>query len=241
MVPNTVRQKYQPQASLTCLISLGCLATLHIIKPYRDPSDNTVAVMGQVAIFLWIYTLLLRVIGVVKGVSAVLCGVSLVIASTSVFVFAVHAIRTAWLKAESSSNDPPVNTTEDDLDTVLAAESSGGIWASGAESPQEVEIEMTEIDDQRDTEPSRALSLWAMLGICAAETEVPPQMALAGSANAEIKALQTKLREKDKAHELALRNLREEMDKAHDQAMRKAAQEKGELVAQLAASQKDHG
>ena len=55
------------QALVAGLLSLGCMGALLLVQPFREQSNNAIVVSGQVVIFLWIYFLLCRVIGIAEG------------------------------------------------------------------------------------------------------------------------------------------------------------------------------
>ena len=102
------------QAVLASIVSLACTGVLYSVQPYREDTDNLVSVSGQVLIFCWVYFLLVRVIGVLKGIWTVLGGVALVAASIGLFTYALRVVYTDCEKMAASTKDAPATTEEED-------------------------------------------------------------------------------------------------------------------------------
>ena len=124
------------QAALTSVISLACTIVLYTVRPYRESTDNAVSVAGQIIIFCWVQLLLYRVIGVVSGIWAVLCGVALVVSALALFAYATRVIYTDYKKMRmemNASNEP------DRSDTSNEPGSSGAVHLH---PPQDIELEI---------------------------------------------------------------------------------------------------
>ena len=137
------------------------MGALQVFRPFREDSDNTIVICGQGLIFLWIYFLLLRIVGVGQGTLAVLGGVALVMATIGFFTFASYEIRAQLLrKTNDASNE---DETVDNSKEMIAndGEEEGGSSQEGAEpqeiganeepshghiSPQDIEIELATAD-----------------------------------------------------------------------------------------------
>ena len=194
------------QASLAGLLSLGCVGTLLLVKPYRDRSNNTVAVVGQIVVFLWINFLLYRVIGVAEGVLVTTGGVILILATIAWLIFATHAVYADLCKADSSI---PATTDEENS-------TSGEIsneQRHGSSSPRDTEVELavnlSASHDHPATSPGPGASPWQLFSLCAAAPEPVGESsedaiaaALARRVDSLVKELATKdgvLKQKDKA------------------------------------------
>ena len=89
------------------MITLACVSTLYTAQPYRQSTDNTVAVLGQALVYSWTFMLLLRIVRVGEGGATVVGGVALVAATFALFAFALYAIRSDLRKAAVSAKGTP--------------------------------------------------------------------------------------------------------------------------------------
>ena len=119
------------QASLAILLSLACLGALHLAQPFRDQSDNTVAVLCQVTAFLWLYVLQQCVIDVMQGAPMIVFGSLLVFATIGLFLFVAHA---AWM--EDHEVDGSVAKSEGSID-------DDGDVETDLDSPHEIELQVS--------------------------------------------------------------------------------------------------
>ena len=82
-------QSQDVQAAIVCSITLISILLHSTFSPMRRVSDNHVALLAQVLVFLWPWTLLLRITGMFQRPSAaVAVGTLLCIATVGVFVAA---------------------------------------------------------------------------------------------------------------------------------------------------------
>ena len=163
-----------PQAALSTLITLACVSVLYTAQPFRERSDNAVAVLGQALVYAWMFVLLLRVIRVGEGGPTVAGCFALVVATIGLFAFALHAIYSDLRKADTSAKDE--SASESNLeDEGSDDETTPGEPQRGGSSPQETEeigVTVVSIEDERLAAPGNTKSPWELLGLCAAEPEM---------------------------------------------------------------------
>ena len=195
------------------------------------------AAWGQAIIFCWVNLLLLRVIGVVKGLSALLCGVALVLLTIGLFVFASSAVYKECSKVDSSASAAMDEESADSMrDTADIASSE---WRRGGTSPQDSEIELTvSTSDEHEVAASKTASPWGLFGLCTAVSEDAQHSsddiaALQAKLTAQAELVEsnaTRMRENRETHENALR----QKDKAHEEALREKDAEIERLLAAAA-------
>lgn len=163
------------------MITLACVSTLYTAQPYRQSTDNTVAVLGQALVYSWTFMLLLRIVRVGEGGATVVGGVALVAATFALFAFALYAIRSDLRKAAVSAKGTPsvvatgtpsVATSEDegfDDKTSSTERECGG--NSPLQETGEIEVNVVSIDE-RSAVLSNMESPWQLLGLCAAEPDI---------------------------------------------------------------------
>ena len=152
---------------MSSLIVLACVSILQRVQPYRQRTDNTVVISGQTLVYLWIFLLLLRIVRVGTDGPTVVGCVVLVIATTGLFAFALHAVYTE-VKTNASANGTTENVCEEideaDSDEIEAGE------PQGRESPA---------DEEKTKEPDTMISSalpWPSIltigsgALCGAET-----------------------------------------------------------------------
>ena len=164
------------QCALNCLVALAAMNILQMFQPYRVQSDNVVSVCGQAAVFAWVFSLLLCLVGVVgEGTPAVLGGVALVIATLGLFVYALYLIYAETSKIVTDANDVPC--TDDDPEIEATNDETTTATASTAEIDEtrataEIEIGVTvlsTLDSSVVTVQPSPWSPWALLGYNATE------------------------------------------------------------------------
>ena len=157
------------------MITLACFSVLYTAQPYRQSSDNSVAVLGQALVYCWLFLLLLRVVSV-GGDRATVAGCSLLVAVTiGLFAFALHAIYSDLRKVDmKAKNMPPTATSE----PVSENESPGAEAAHSElqrernlprEVGKETELSMVPVEDGHLPISN---SPWELLGLCAADPEM---------------------------------------------------------------------
>ena len=94
------------------MISLSCVIVLLTVRPFREETDNSVAISGQALVYLWVYLLLLRIIRVGEGAPTFVGSAVLVVTTIGLFIFAVHAIyaQLRLLKTDESENHNALET-----------------------------------------------------------------------------------------------------------------------------------
>ena len=136
--------------------------------------------LAHAVVFMWVYSLLLRVIGVGNAAFALLGGIVLVTATVGVAVFALRAAITEVRAANRSE-------ARDEEHTDYLTEADGSLDASeelqldrpevrrGGNSPQDTALELTVNtvgEAQGATAPSKMTSPWQLFNLCATESEL---------------------------------------------------------------------
>ena len=96
------------------MILLASIAVLYSVQPFRSQSDNTVVVAGQAVVYLWVYALLIRIMGIGGETPTFIGGVSLVAVTVALFALALHSMYTDIRAEEASSRheSPETELTE---------------------------------------------------------------------------------------------------------------------------------
>ena len=100
------------QATVMCCITLLSIS-LHNAAPYQRASDNHTALLAQWLVFLWVFTLLLRIVGLFeREVAATALGTLLCLATVAVLVIAlvlanVDRIREKRAELSDVEETPP--------------------------------------------------------------------------------------------------------------------------------------
>ena len=103
------------QAAIVSLLSLLAACCLREIAPMRNPSDNQVAVLSQMLVFLWAWFLLLRLTGMFQSsVAAVFMGVALCIVTAAVFLTALVLANSDRLRNQEHRGSMEEAATDDD-------------------------------------------------------------------------------------------------------------------------------
>lgn len=150
------------------------MGTLHTVQPFRNRTDNTVAVLGQGLVLCWVYALLLRVIGVGDVLPPALLSLYLVVATIAVFVYAFYAVFVELRKKDSSAND---TSTADEENAEIAPHELSAAHEHdprrGSSSPGDpAELELTVLTGDEDENTKRTTSPWQLLGLCSADAEL---------------------------------------------------------------------
>ena len=150
------------------------MGTLHTVQPFRNRTDNTVAVLGQGLVFCWVYALLLRVIGVGDVLPPALLSLYLVVATIAVFVYAFYAVFVELRKKDSSAND---TTTADEENAEIPPHELSAAHEHdprrGSSPPGDpAELELTVLTGDEDENTKRTTSPWQLLGLCSADAEL---------------------------------------------------------------------
>ena len=133
------------QATIMCFITLLSISMQSELAPYRRASDNHVALLAHWLVFLWVSTLLLRIVGMFQRPAAALAlGTLLCIATACVFVVALVLANVDRLKEKYSAR------RRADLNE-LSAESS-----NVAEPPLEIELVAMGQEETAETEQANA-------------------------------------------------------------------------------------
>ena len=131
------------QAAIMCFITLLSISMQSELAPYRRASDNRVALLAHWLVFLWVSTLLLRIVGMFERPAAALAvGTLLCIATSSVFVAALVLANMDRLKEKRAARR---RSTLNELST----ETSNNV----AEPP--LEIELVAMDQGKTCEPEQ--------------------------------------------------------------------------------------
>ena len=150
------------------------MGTLHTVQPFRNRTDNTVAVLGQGLVLCWVYALLLRVIGVGDVLPPALLSLYLVVATIAVFVYAFYAVFVELRKKDSSAND---TTTADEENAEIPPHELSAAHKHdprrGSSPPGDpAELELTVLTGDEDENTKRTTSPWQLLGLCSADAEL---------------------------------------------------------------------
>ena len=81
---------------LASCIALAGYLVLREYLPYRNPTDNTTALLAQGVVFLWCFFLVLRDAGVFDGWPPAILGTLLTLVTVTVWC---HALRCAYVEA----------------------------------------------------------------------------------------------------------------------------------------------
>jgi len=98
-----------------CCITLVSILLQSELSPFRRSSDNHVALQAQVLVFVWVFVLLLRLVGMFEREAAAMAvGVFLCVASLSVLVAALVLANNDRLKEQragrrGSMSNTPIN------------------------------------------------------------------------------------------------------------------------------------
>ena len=155
-------------------------------RPYRNNSDNEVAVAAQYCVLCWCFSVVLRYAGVTDRKTLVALGTMLIVATVALFGFAFWRVSTEvkLLRAErraSFAEDLPATEDRDRMDDISddeEDESAPPEPGSGGKSPRDIEMTAitTAADDRRSPAPApgRTTSSWHvhLLGLCTADSEL---------------------------------------------------------------------
>ena len=117
----TVFDSQLAQAAVMGCVTLGAAAALRELSPYRRPSDNHSALLGQWLVFAWVFVMLLRLAGLFQsGFAALAIGVLLCALTLAVFVTAV-VMANNDRNAEAHAGDVAANAQHSDGDAEAAS------------------------------------------------------------------------------------------------------------------------
>jgi hypothetical protein len=117
----TVFDSQLAQAAVMGCVTLGAAAALRELSPYRRPSDNHSALLGQWLVFAWVFVMLLRLAGLFQsGFAALAIGVLLCALTLAVFVTAV-VMANNDRNAEAHAGDVAANAQHSDGDADAAS------------------------------------------------------------------------------------------------------------------------
>ena len=138
--------------------------------------------LAHTVVFMWVYSLLLRVIGVGNAAFALLGGIVLVTATVGVAVFVLRAAITevrAANRSEARDEEHTDSLTEaDDASEELQLDRPE--VRRGGNSPQDTALELTVNtvgEAQGATAPSKMTSPWQLFNLCATESELRDHLA----------------------------------------------------------------
>ena len=133
--------------------------------------------LAHAVVFMWVYSLLLRVIGVGNAAFALLGGIVLVTATVGVAVFVLRAAITevrAANRSEARDEEHTDSLTEAD-DASEEQQLDRPEVRRGGNSPQDTALELavnTVGEAQGATAPSKMTSPWQLFNLCATESEL---------------------------------------------------------------------
>ena len=187
------------QAIVMCCVTQVAIMLQSELSPYRRASDNTVALLAQLLVISWTFTLMIRIVGVLqKPVAATAIGVLLCIATVSVLVAALLLANTDRLNEQcaelsDSNKAPSVELVVEQADDESVKKEPGEIEAGPSqrrESRGDGE-EKVEEDDETSSPTSPWSSILSISSgtLCAAETADDDETILATSAQTSFDKL----------------------------------------------------
>ena len=121
---------------LASCIALAGYLVLREYLPYRNPTDNTTALLAQGVVFLWCFFLVLRDAGVFDGWPPAILGTLLTLVTVTVWC---HALRCAYVEAFANETCADDASNETQAETIV---SQGGD-PTQPEHGRVVEMELT--------------------------------------------------------------------------------------------------
>jgi hypothetical protein len=149
------------QAAIVSCWALFAACLLREVSPMRKPSDNQVAVMSQILIFIWVFSLLLRLAGMFqRRAAAAFLGVALCAVTAGVFVTALALANSDRLRneraiytKEEEKEAAVVPTTDDTTASEAPAEAPAAAPSRGMDDAISVGIvDIETVDPEEDEE-----------------------------------------------------------------------------------------
>ena len=167
------------QSVIMCCLTLVSIALQREFRPYRRASDNQIALSAQILIFLWVFVLLLRIVGLfVREVAAAVVGTLLCVATVVVFMGALVVANNDRLNEKRAEQRRDDGDTQVELTVMNPKESD--------ETPaqcdnEEIEIEHLSSQESEEKKEEQAQELaksssglpWSLLNnsLCGAEPD----------------------------------------------------------------------
>ena len=104
------------QAAMMCCLTVSSILLHSLLSPMRRDSDNQVALLCQALVFLWVFILLCRIIGMFEGkVAAAAIGTVLCVATFAVFATAFVLANLDRLREQRADRaDSKIEISNDD-------------------------------------------------------------------------------------------------------------------------------
>ena len=132
------------------LITLSCSCVLAATTPYRSDSDNTVALVAQGFVFLFMYVLLQHLVGAFQGVvPTFFFGVVIICAGVGFFSFTLRAILRDVRKKARANDDSFKGGCHDedggDGDDETTGMATSSVMTDEPPNEETIEIEVTSL------------------------------------------------------------------------------------------------
>ena len=139
------------QAAMMCCLTVSSILLHSLLSPMRRDSDNQVALLCQALVFLWVFILLCRIIGMFEGkVAAAAIGTVLCVATFAVFATAfvlANLDRLREQRADRADSKIEISNDDGEEDTPERPQPHDDVGA--------VEIEMSSLPHGQRESPSQ--------------------------------------------------------------------------------------